>query len=291
MKNGNHVKEDYQIDRQMPHSPDMERGILGSILLLNDCFFQTENLSADDFYLRSHQAIYRRMAELVDDGKPIDFLTLTECLSQHHELQEVGGVAYVTDLTNGLPRVKNIENYVAVVKDKASLRRTIIIGMDMIANAYNSCTSAEEIITEADRKLCEIQGQGTKGPRHASEVVSEIRAEFSRVRSIEKEKSAIGFSTGIPGLDKDILGYHKGEMVLIAGETSSGKSTLMRQAVFSNIFAKIPTLVFTYEVAGRSFVTNMLSPIASMSGSKLRDFREMDDQAHILGQKSEVERF
>lgn len=284
-------KEDYELGPQLPHSLDAERALLGAVLLDNKCYWQTESLVWEDFFLDSHRRIYRRMVELVGDGKPIDFVTITDYLGNHKEIEIVGGVAYVTSLTDGLPRVKNIEQYVNLVKEKASLRKLISISQSAIQEAYDQSRPAEEIIAEADRKICEIQGSGSKGPRHAAAIVDEVKQEFTRVRAIDPSITAIGLPTGLAGLDKEILGYHKGEMTLIAGETSSGKSTLMRQAVLSNVFAKIPTLVYTYEVRGRSFLTNLMSPISSISGRKLRDFREMDEQAHVLGRKSEVEIF
>ena len=294
MKNGAKPapsKSDYELGPQLPQSMDAERAILGAILLDNLCLSQAEMLMPKDFHLHSHQAIFTYMLELAKGGKPIDFVTLTECLGMHKQLSAVGGVVYVTSLTDGLPRVKNIEQYVQIVKDKASLRRLINVATTAIQDAYEQSRPAEEIISEADRKICEIQGQGKAGPRHASVVVGEIKQEFARVRAIDPSVTAIGLPTGLAGLDKEILGYHKGEMVLIAGETSSGKSTLMRQAIFSNVFHKIPTLVYTYEVRGRSFLTNLMSPVSSISGMKLRDFRELDEQPHILGKKSEVELF
>lgn len=284
-------KSDYELGPEMPHSMDAERALLGAILLDNSCFTQAELLQPKDFYLSSHQVIFTRMLELVEDGKPIDFVTLTEYLGMHKQVAIVGGVAYVTSLTDGLPRVKNIEQYVGIVKSKSQLRSLINISNTAIQDAYEQSRPADEIISEADRKICEIQGQGKSGPRHAVLVVEEIKQEFTRVRAIDPSKTAIGLSTGLNGLDKEILGYHKGEMVLIAGETSSGKSTLMRQAVMSNVFARIPTLVYTYEVRGRSFLTNLMSPVSSISGMKLRDFRELDEQPHILGKKSEVDIF
>ena len=294
MKNGTKPalsKSDYELGPQMPHSMDAERALLGAVLLDNATWPQTELLQPKDFYLSSHQIIFTRMMELIEEGKPIDFVTLTECLGMHKQIPAVGGVAYVTSLTDGLPRVKNIEQYVKIVKDKASLRRLIEISNTAIQEAYEQSRPAEEIIREADRSICEIQGQGKIGPRHAAVIVDEVKQEFARVRAIDRSITAIGLPTGLAGLDKEILGYHKGEMVLIAGETSSGKSTLMRQAVLSNVFSKIPTLVYTYEVNGRSFLTNLMSPTSSISGIKLRDFRELDEQPHILGRKSEVEIF
>ena len=118
---------DYSLDRALPASADAERAILGAILLDNQAYHQAaEFLLAEDFSLDSHRRIYLRMMELSDTGRAIDFVTLTEQLGQHNEIEAVGGVAYVTSLTDGLPRVKNIEQYVKIVKDKALLRGLIL---------------------------------------------------------------------------------------------------------------------------------------------------------------------
>jgi len=294
MKNGTKPardKSDFELGPEMPQSISAERAILGAVLLDNSCFWQTESMQCQDFHLHSHRVIYGRMMELVAEGRPIDFVTITDRLGQHKEIEMVGGVVYVTGLTDGLPRVKNIEQYVGMVKDKAALRALIHVCNTSVQKAYEPGAIAEELITEADRKICDIQGQGKTGPRHASVVVKEIQAEFDRVRAIDANVKAIGYTTGVISLDETTLGYHKGEMVLIAGETSHGKSSVMRQGVFANMFAGVRNLVFTYEVYGRSFVTNLLSPTSNISGTKLRDFRLMDDQAHLLGNKSEVEMF
>jgi replicative DNA helicase len=283
--------QDFDLGPQPPHSLSAEVAILGAILLDNAAWFQTETLTQKDFYLHSHRVIYRCMAELASDGKKIDFVTLTEVLSQHNELEMVGGVRYVTGLTDGLPRVKNIEQYIEIVKEKSSLRELIKISQDAIQGAYEN-EPAEQLIAETDRRICEIQGASKNdGPRHASVVVTEIRTEVERVRALDPEQKYIGYTTGCPILDETTLGYHKGEMALIAGETSSGKSTLMRQGVFANLHHGIRSLVYTYEVKGRPFITNLLSPTSCISGTKLRDFRKLDDQAHILGKKSEMQVF
>jgi len=294
MKNGTKrapSKSDYELGPQLPHSLDAERAILGAVILKNECWFQAEIMSYLDFYLHANQIVYLRMAEVISSGKPVDFITLGECISSHKELAEIGGDNYLMSLTDGLPRVGNIEQYVNIVKDKAALRRLISVSQTAIQSAYDQAQPAEEIMAEADRAICEIQGHGKSKPSHASEIAIEIKQEFTRVRSIDPSNAAIGLSAGLAGLDKEILGYHKGEMVLIAGETSSGKSTLMRQGVLSNILLKIPTLIFSFEVKRRQLITNLLSPISNISGMKLRDFRELDDQAHVLGKKSEVETF
>jgi replicative DNA helicase len=100
---------DHILDRGLPASVEAERAILGAILLDNASYPQAaEHLRAEDFSLDSHRRIYLRMMDLAETGKPVDFVTLTEQLGQHKEIESVGGVAYVTSLTDGLPRVKNI---------------------------------------------------------------------------------------------------------------------------------------------------------------------------------------
>src|ERR1700749_215985 len=114
------------LEQAMPVSLDAGRAIIGAILLDNVAFDQAAaKLKAGDFSLDSHRRIFFRMCELSEAGKPIDFVTLTEQLGQHKEIEAVGGVAYVTSLTDGLPRVKNIGQYVNIVKDKSMLRSLI----------------------------------------------------------------------------------------------------------------------------------------------------------------------
>src|SRR3954464_3216178 len=104
---------DHSLERGLPASIDAERSILGSILLDNFLYNQgTETLKADDFALDSHRRIYSRMVELSGHSKPIDIITLTEELGRRKEVESVGGVAYISSLTDGLPRRPNIEHYV-----------------------------------------------------------------------------------------------------------------------------------------------------------------------------------
>ena len=141
----------HSIDRGLPASIEAERAILGAILLDNFAYNQAaESLQAEDFSLDSHRRIYLRIMELAESGRPIDFVTLTEQLGQHKEIEAVGGVVYVTSLTDGLPRVKNIEQYVKIVKDKSLLRNLIHASNNAIAKALEQADTAAEIIDSAE---------------------------------------------------------------------------------------------------------------------------------------------
>ena len=148
---------EHSLDRGLPASLEAERAILGAILLDNSTYSQaTELLQADDFSLDSHRRIYLRMMELGETSRPIDFVTLTEQLGQHHEIEAVGGAAYVMSLTDGLPRVKNIEHYVKIVKDKALLRGLIHAASAAIQKAYEQDAPAEEIIEAAESAIFQV---------------------------------------------------------------------------------------------------------------------------------------
>src|SRR5437588_776902 len=148
---------DYSIDRGLPASIEAERAILGAILLDNFAYNQAaECLRPADFSLDSHRRIYLRMMELAESSRPIDFVTLTEQLGQNKEIEAVGGVAYVTSLTDGLPRVKNIEQYVQIVKDKALLRQLIHACNAATETAYDQQAPAQEIIDAAESAIFAI---------------------------------------------------------------------------------------------------------------------------------------
>src|SRR5881398_1380670 len=138
---------DQSLDRGLPSSIDAERSILGSILLDNFLYNQAaETLKADDFALDSHRRIYSRMMELAEHAKPIDIVTLAEELARRKEVEAVGGVAYISSLTDGLPRRPNIEHYVKIVRDKAMLRALIHTASTAIARASEQAETADEIL-------------------------------------------------------------------------------------------------------------------------------------------------
>ena len=117
---------DYTLDRGLPSNVEAERSLLGAILLDNTLYTEAAAaLKPDDFFLDAHRRIYSRMLEMADTNRPIDLVTLSEELSRHKELEAVGGVAYLSSLTDGTPRRTSIEHYVRIVRDKSLMRGVI----------------------------------------------------------------------------------------------------------------------------------------------------------------------
>jgi replicative DNA helicase len=200
---------DYSLDRGLPASVEAERAILGAILLDNSSYPQAaEFLRADDFSLDSHRRIYLRMMELAETGRPVDFVTLTEQLGQHKEIESVGGVAYVTSLTDGLPRVKNIEQYVRIVKDKALLRGLIHAATSAIQKAYEQDAPAEEIVDAAESAIFQVAekriGQGFMG------IPEIVKSSFGSIDKLYEQGQRItGLATHFEHLDNMTSGLQK----------------------------------------------------------------------------------
>jgi replicative DNA helicase len=177
----------------MPASIEAEKSILGAILLDNQAFYKTlevldpdefyrpaharifkamkeladQTLKADDFYLDSHRRLFSRIMDLMETGRPVDIITLTEELSKKKEVESVGGVAYISSLTDGLPRRPSIAQYVRIVRDKALLRSLIHACSGAMARAAEQADPAEEIIDAAESAIFQISenriGQGFLG--------------------------------------------------------------------------------------------------------------------------------
>src|SRR5216684_1786548 len=276
---------DYSLDRGLPASIDAERAILGAILLDNLAYHQAAQttLQAEDFSLDSHRRIYLRMTELSDTGRPIDFVTLTEQLGQHKEIESVGGVAYVTSLTDGLPRVKNIEQYVRIVKDKALLRGLIHAATSAIQKAYEQDAPAEEIVDAAEAAIFQVAekriGQGFRG------IPEIVKSSFGSIDKLYEQGQRItGLATHFEQLDNITSGLQKSDLVIIAARPSMGK-TAFAINIAENAAVRDNKVVgvFSLEMSRESLVMRLLCSQAMVDSHKLRTgFLGRDDYNKLV---------
>jgi len=262
---------DYTLDRGLPASVEAERAILGAILLDNSSYPQAaEFLRADDFSLDSHRRIYLRMMELSESGRPIDFVTLTEQLGQNKEIEAVGGVAYVTSLTDGLPRVKNIEQYVRIVRDKALLRGLIHAASSAIQKAYDQDAPAEEIVDAAESAIFQIAekriGQGFMG------IPEIVKSSFGSIDKLYEQGQRItGLETHFEDLDGMTSGLQKSDLVIIAARPSMGKTAFaINIAENAAVIDNKVVGVFSLEMSRESLLLRLLCSQALVDSHKLR---------------------
>ncbi len=261
---------DYRLDR-LPANEDAERAILGAILLDNSTHPQAaEHLQADDFSLDSHRRIYLRMMELAESGRAIDFVTLTEQLGQHNEIESVGGTVYVMSLTDGLPRVRNIEQYVRIVKDKALLRGLIHAASNAVQQAYEQDAPAEEIVDAAESAIFQIAerriGQGFMA------IPEIVRTSFESIDKLYEQGQRItGLETHFTRFDDLTSGLQKSDLVIIAARPSMGKTALaINIAENAAVIDKKVVGIFSLEMSRESLLRRMLCSQALVDSHKLR---------------------
>jgi replicative DNA helicase len=276
---------DYSLDRGLPASIEAERAILGAILLDNLAYHQAAQsaLQADDFSLDSHRRIFLRMSELSETGRAVDFVTLSEQLGQHKEIEAVGGVAYVTSLTDGLPRVRNIEQYVKIVKDKALLRNLIHAASNAVQTAYDQEAPAEEIIEAAESAIFRIAeqriGQGFMGVREI------VESSFGTIeRLYEQGQRITGLETHFEDLDNMTSGLQKSDLVIIAARPSMGK-TAFAVNIAENTAVRDKKVVglFSLEMSRESLIMRMLCSQAMVDSHKVRTgFLSREDRSKLV---------
>jgi replicative DNA helicase len=275
---------DYSLDRGLPASAEAERAVLGAILLDNQAYPQAaEFLRAEDFSLDSHRRIYLRMMELAESGRAIDFVTLTEQLGQHKEIESVGGVAYVTSLTDGLPRVKNIEQYVKIVKDKALLRGLIHAATSAIEKAYAQDAPAEEIVDAAESAIFQVAekriGQGFMA------IPEIVKSSFGSIDKLYEQGQRItGLETHFEDFDGMTSGLQKSDLVIVAARPSMGKTAFaINIAENAAVRDKKVVGVFSLEMSRESLLLRMLCSQSMVDSHKLRTgFLGRDDYRKLV---------
>ena len=144
-------------DRTLPHNLEAEKSVLGAILINNTTFNQAaEVVDSIDFFRDAHRRIWEKMVALTDRSEPVDLVTLKDELTRSGELDEVGGPAYISALTDGVPRSANVEYYAKIVKEKSTLRRLIQASNDVLVRAYDAEEDADNLLDEAERAIFQI---------------------------------------------------------------------------------------------------------------------------------------
>lgn len=255
----------------MPASLDAERSILGAILLDNLAYNEAaESLKSDDFSLDSHRRIFARMIELMETGRPIDIITLTEELSKKREVESVGGVAYLSSLTEGLPRRPSIEQYVKIVKDKALLRGLIHACTNAIARASEQAEDATDIIDAAESAIFQIAenklGQGFLG------ITDIVKQSFGSIDKLyERGQRITGLETHYERLDEMTSGLQASDLVIIAARPSMGKTAFaINIAENAAVRDKKVVGVFSLEMSREALLLRLLCSQSRVDSHKLR---------------------
>jgi len=263
-----------------PHSVEAEQSVLGGLMLDNRAWDQiADRVREVDFYRHDHRLIFRVMARLVEQSKPLDVLTVSEALREIQELDHAGGEVYLFELANNIPSVANITAYADIVRERSVLRQLISTANDIAGNAFNpQGRSSTELLDTAERLVFSISEQGSRvgGPVNIKEFLAKTMDKIDIL--LQSDNPITGVPTGYHDFDEMTSGLQASDLVIIAGRPSMGKTTLaMNIAEHVAIKSKLPVLVFSMEMPGESVVMRLLSSLCRIDQLRIRTGKLEDE--------------
>ena len=268
-----------------PNSVEAEQAILGGLLLNNSAWDDVaERVGARDFYRKAHRQIFEVIAQLVEEENPCDLVTVSQALTQLGQLDDIGGMTYLSELARNTPSAANITAYAEIVRERSILRQLINVSHDVAESAFNTeGRKSLEILDKAESAIFEIAEQQKKGSG-PQDIKSVLKKTVDRIDELYKNKSAItGVTTGFDELDKMTGGLQPSDMIVIAGRPSMGKTTFaMNRCENVAIKAGKPVLVFSMEMPADSIVMRMLASLGRINQTSIRSGQlEKDDWPRI----------
>lgn len=267
--------------RLPPHSVEAEQSVLGGLMLDTSGWDRVADVvDNSDFYRRDHQLIFKAISELAERGIPSDAVTVSEHLENSGDLDAAGGLAYIASLAKETPSAANIKAYAEIVQERSVLRELIRVGGEIVGSAQaTDGREASEIVDDAERKVFEIAERGQRRGSGFVQLKKILPATIDRLDELSHSDGDItGISTGFQKLDAMTAGLHGGELVIVAGRPSMGKTTLaMNIAEHAAISGKVATAIFSMEMSSDQLAFRMIGSIGRVNQSNLRTGRFNDE--------------
>ncbi len=269
-----------EIHSPMPANVDAERFLLGAIL--DDCsgfLAVAGSLAATDFSLEVHQRIFLRMNELHARGEKIDSVTVANELDAHRQLKSIGGLTYLVSLGKDLPRLHNLASYAAIIKEKALLRRAVLLSRDTMHRALQGETTAE-LATSASDAWMKLSAPPKKGLASPAQIVAECNGAF-----LDPSQRVLGIATGFTQFDEMTGGLCAGELIILAARPAMGKTALalnIAQHVATHPKTPKAVAIFSLEMSKESLLTRLLCGTARVDQRRFRAGYLNQNEKHLL---------
>jgi replicative DNA helicase len=270
--------------RTPPHSIEAEQAVLGGLLLDTAAWDQVgDAVIADDFYRRDHKLIFEAIGQLAMESKPCDVVTVSEYLERRALLDEAGGLAYLGTLARDTPSAANVRAYAQIVRERALLRALVSAGGEIAASVFNDeGLAARDLVNMAEEKVFAIAERGTRSRDGAQAVRTMLPALIDKIDDWHSNPDQLrGLATGFTDFDNKTGGLRGGDLVIVAGRPSMGKTTLainMAENVAVDPNTKGSVLVFSMEMPAEQLMTRMLSSIGGVELHHIRSGRISDEQ-------------
>ncbi len=264
-----------------PHSIEAEQAVLGGLMLDNNAWDQiADRVSEADFYRRDHRLIFRALDGLAESGQPMDAVTLSEWLKSNDALESAGGLGYLGLLARDTPSAANIRAYADIVREQSVLRQLIEAGTEVANAGFNpEGQNSADLLDNAERQIFQIAEQSGRNRRGFVGVRDVLPDVVDRIDTLYHQDSDVtGLPTGFTDLDRMTSGLQDGDLVIVAGRPSMGKTTFaMNIAEAAALQSGPPTAVFSMEMPADALAMRMLSSLGRVELQKIRSGRLSDD--------------
>ncbi|MBI1987419.1 MAG: replicative DNA helicase [Nitrospinae bacterium] len=257
--------------RLPPQDLEVEQSVLGAILIENESFEKCWGIITEpDFYRDAHRKIFSTILELRQAREPIDLLTLAERLRRRNLLDEVGGMAYLASLIERVPTAANVKYHAKIVREKAILRNLIHSATEIITDSYEASEEVDELLDRAERRIFEIgERRALAGFVHLNQVLKESFETIDRL--LQRKRLVTGVPTGFIDFDIKTAGLQSGDLVIIAGRPSMGKTAFcLNIAQHVGVRERLPVAIFSLEMSKEQLALRLLCSEGRLDSGKLR---------------------
>ena len=276
---------DEQLDslKLPPHSIEAEQSVIGGLLLENEALDKIADiLSAADFYQHDHKTIFEHIVKLIEKNRPADIVTVAESLESTAELSQIGGIAYLGALAQNTPTAANIRRYAEIVRERHVMRKLVTVGSGIAESAYSpNGRDAQQLLDEAESKIFQIAEGGQRSGQGFQDIkvlLPQVAERIDMLFSRDNPSDVTGLPTGFSDLDSMTSGFQGGDLVIVAGRPSMGK-TAFSINIAENVALDtgLPVAIFSMEMASTQLAMRMIGSVGRLDQHRMRTGKLEDE--------------
>ena len=276
---------DEQLDslKLPPHSIEAEQSVIGGLLLENEALDKIADiLSAQDFYQHDHKTIFEHIVKLIEKNRPADIVTVAESLESTAELSQIGGIAYLGALAQNTPTAANIRRYAEIVRERHVMRKLVTVGSGIAESAYSpNGRDAQQLLDEAESKIFQIAEGGQRSGQGFQDIkvlLPQVAERIDMLFSRDNPSDVTGLPTGFSDLDSMTSGFQGGDLVIVAGRPSMGK-TAFSINIAENVALDtgLPVAIFSMEMASTQLAMRMIGSVGRLDQHRMRTGKLEDE--------------
>lgn len=279
----NRVDPQIESLRVPPHSIEAEQSVLGGLLLDNAAWDKIADMvSADDFYRFDHRLIFQHIVKLINASRPADVITVFDSLTSAAKAEDAGGITYLNALAQNTPSAANIRRYAEIVRDRGVLRKLISVSDEITSAAFNpQGKEVKQMLDEAESKIFAIAEEGARRSQGFQEIqplLTQVVERIDELYNRDNQNEITGVPTGFVDLDRMTSGLQPGDLIIVAGRPSMGKTAFsVNIGETVAVESGLPVAIFSMEMGGTQLAMRMLGSVGRLDQHRLRTGRLNDD--------------